>query len=199
MRSPKTRQRTKEGAGFTLIELLIVVVLLGVLMGAVVFSLNPVSDERGLTNLAQRLAQRIELARDRAIQNNQEWGLHVQADGYGFVAFDDTAQRWVPQRQKPFQPDEAPSPLTFAITVEEGGFADIDPGVFMDTTPGAAGASGGDQDKNLPDVVFFSSGEASQFYIDLESSGGGQSVRLSTDGFRPVRVESADAFAAEVQ
>ena len=69
---PRTWPSKPRTLGFTLIELLIVVAVLGILMGAAVLSLNPASDQRALQGFAQRMAQRIELARDRAIQNNQE-------------------------------------------------------------------------------------------------------------------------------
>ena len=62
-------------SGFTLIELLVVVVVLGILLGSAVISMNLGGDQRGMQAYGQRMAQRIELARDRAIQNNQELGL----------------------------------------------------------------------------------------------------------------------------
>jgi type II secretory pathway pseudopilin PulG len=173
------------------------VAVLGILMGAAVLSLNPASDQRALQGFAQRMAQRIELARDRAIQNNQEWGLYVQEEDYGIVAFDDISGRWLPQRQKPFRPDEPPSPVTFTITVQEGGFEDIGAAVFAVGDPGATGITGAEKEKNLPDVVFFSSGEASQFFIDVQFAGSNQTVRLNTDGFSPVRIQEANTLADE--
>jgi general secretion pathway protein H len=184
--------------GFTLVELLVVIVVLGILAGATVFSLNPGSDQRALQGFAQRMAQRIELARDRAIQNNQEWGLQVREEGYGFLAFDDTSQRWVPQGHKPFQPDEPPSPMTFNLTVENGGFEDIDTRVFANGQVDTVGVTGADKDKNLPDVVFFSSGEASQFFIDLQWLNSERGIRLSTDGFGPMRVLDANTLTGEL-
>ena len=191
--SPKPR--TPRTSGFTLIELLIVVAVLGILMGAAVFSLNPASDQRALQGFAQRIAQRIELARDRAIQNNQEWGLYVQEEGYRVVAFDDISGRWIPQQQKPFQPDEPPSPVNFKLTVQEGGFEDIGAAVFTNGDLGDTSNTSAEKGKDLPDVVFFSSGEASQFFIDVQFSDGEQIVRLSTDGFSPVRIQESDALA----
>lgn len=191
---PNAKPSTPRTLGFTLIELLIVVAVLGILMGAAVLSLNPASDQRALQGFAQRMAQRIELARDRAIQNNQEWGLHVHEEGYGVVAFDDISGRWVPQRQKPFEPDEPTAPVNFTITVQEGGFEDISAAVFAAVDPNASGITGAENEKNLPDVVFFSSGEASQFFIDMQFSGSKQTVRLATDGFSPVRIQETDTL-----
>ena len=45
--------------------------VMGILMGAAAISFNMGGDQRGMQAFGQRMAQRIELARDRAIQNNQ--------------------------------------------------------------------------------------------------------------------------------
>jgi hypothetical protein len=42
--------------------------------------------------------------------------------------------------------------------------------------------------------VFFSSGEASQFFIDMQFSDSKQTVRLATDGFSPVRIQETDTL-----
>ena len=60
-------------SGFTLMELLVVVVVLGILLGSAVISLNLGDDQRGMQAYGQRMAQRIELARDRA--NSMRWAI----------------------------------------------------------------------------------------------------------------------------
>lgn len=195
----KNAPRANEASGFTLIELLVVVVVLGILMSIVVFSLNPSSDQRSLQGFAQRMAQRIELARDRAIQNNQEWGLKVGENDYGFFVYDDMERRWLPQRQRPFQPDDPPYPIQFEITVEAGGFSDIEPGVFDPRQTESGSGIDTDSDKDLPDVVFFSSGEASQFFVDVRPLRGEAGLRLMTDGLRPISVATLDTFTGKLQ
>ena len=207
--STKIRRDTRTLAGFTLIELLVVIVILGVLMGATVLNLNPGSDMRALDAYAQRMAQRIELARDRAIQNNQEWGLRVGREDYELLVFDDTSRQWVLQQQKPFQPDEPPFPITFDITVQENGWDNIDAEAFGTLAPTAEVAVSGpgngapelgdNETKVLPDVVFFSSGEASQFFVDVQPQGDKGGFRLATDGFSATSVDAIDPRAGGLQ
>ena len=119
-----------KNAGFTLIELLVVVVVLGILLGTAVISLNVGGDHRGMQAYGQRMAQRIELARDRAVQNNQEWGLRVTREAYLFVAFDELQKQWIPQSQAPFKPDEPPQPVLYDLRVQDGGGNELNTGVF---------------------------------------------------------------------
>jgi len=207
--SVKIRKNTGTPAGFTLIELLVVIVILGILMGATVLNLNPGSDMRALDAYAQRMAQRIELARDRAIQNNQEWGLRVRREDYELLVFDDTSRQWVVQQQKPFQPDEPPFPITFDITVQENGWDNIDTEAFGSLAPTTevavsgtgygAPEPGDNKTKVLPDVVFFSNGEASQFFVDVQPPGDKGGFRLATDGFSATSVDAIDPLTGGLQ
>ncbi len=207
--SVKIRKNTGTPAGFTLIELLVVIVILGILMGATVLNLNSGSDMRALDAYAQRMAQRIELARDRAIQNNQEWGLRVRREDYELLVFDDTSRQWVVQQQKPFQPDEPPFPITFDITVQENGWDNIDTEAFGSLAPTTevavsgtgygAPEPGDNKTKVLPDVVFFSNGEASQFFVDVQPPGDKGGFRLATDGFSATSVDAIDPLTGGLQ
>jgi general secretion pathway protein H len=174
--------------GFTLIELLVVIVVLAVLMGMVTVAFNPASDQRALQTYAQRFAQRIELARDLAIQNNQEWGLKIATQDYQFVVFDELEGRWMPQLQSSFKPDEAPYPLSFRLEILDGTGDDLETGIFATEQ----NQIDNDEDTDItdwsPNVVFFSSGEASQFAIDVLPEAGELGFRLATDGLQQVSV-----------
>ena len=187
-----------KNAGFTLIELLVVVVVLGILLGTAVISLNFGGDQRGMQAYGQRMAQRIELARDRAVQNNQEWGLRVTQEAYLFVAFDELQKQWIPQSQAPFKPDEPPQPVLYDLRVQDGGGNELNTGVFAKAQSNDQEAPSGTDSQQLPDVVFFSSGEASQFALEVVPQNAPrhsvQGFRLVTDGFSPMALEGLDEF-----
>ena len=192
---PVKQQKRRRLAGFTLIELLVVVAILGILLGTAVISFDVGGDQRAMQAYAQRLAQRIELARDRAIQNNQEWGMQVRAETYFFVAFDEHQAQWLRQQQSPFQPDTPPVPIIFRLEVLEGRGA-LNTGIFDQSVN-----DDDDAEQILPDVVFFSSGEANQFAIEIlpadASDDSHVSMRLGTDGFRAVSLYNDDAHDSD--
>jgi len=99
-RSASGRQR-----GFTLLELLVVLVIVGLTLGAV--SLNVLSSpQQVLQNEAQRLALLMQLARDEAIVRNRPIAFEAQGDGYRFVVRE--GNLWVPLDQ-----DEMLRPRSF--------------------------------------------------------------------------------------
>ena len=57
-------------AGFTLLELLVVLVIVGIMLGAVGLNAMP-SDRQIVQNEAQRIALLLQLARDEAIVRNR--------------------------------------------------------------------------------------------------------------------------------
>ena len=68
-------------AGFTLLELLVVLVIAGILLGAVALNAMP-SDSQWLQREAQRIALLLQLARDEAIVRNQP--IAFEADDYRY-------------------------------------------------------------------------------------------------------------------
>lgn len=186
-------------SGFTLMELLVVVVVLGILLGSAVISLNLGDDQRGMQAYGQRMAQRIELARDRAIQNNQEWGLRVSREKYQFVVFDELQRQWIPQPQAPFKPDEPPQPVVYDLRVQDNGGTELNTGLFAQSQDNDQKVLDETGTQELPDVVFFSSGEASQFSLKVvpqnPAEGSVQGFRLVTDGFGPMALEGLDEFS----
>ena len=155
-------------AGFTLIEIMVVLVVIAILMGTVSVGFNSNQEFRSARDYAQRLAMRMELARDRAIQNNQEWGLFIAEDSYEFSYYDDVEGRWIKHGSRPFNLERTKLPLVYDVTVEE-----------------LAGQL--NSDDSVPDLVFFSSGETSRFELNLRIDGMNQrSWSLSSDGFSNV-------------
>ncbi len=76
-------------AGFTLLELLVVLVIVGVMLGAVALNANP-GDRQVLQNEAQRIALLLQLARDEAIVRNQPVAFEADDYRYRFLVRSDS-------------------------------------------------------------------------------------------------------------
>lgn len=85
--------------GFTLVELMVVLVIIGLMSGAVLLTM---SDPRGrLSDDADRFAGRVRAARDRAVVLARPVAIWVGPGGYGFEERRDG--RWVALDAKPLE------------------------------------------------------------------------------------------------
>ncbi len=71
--------------GFTLLELMVVLLIIGITLTFITFSVSTREDEIGME--ARRLAALINLAKDEAILNTKEYGWSFTENEYGFVQF----------------------------------------------------------------------------------------------------------------
>ena len=157
--------------GFTLLEILVVMAIAAVLAGMVVVGFTGADDAQRLRGMAERIQTRIELARENAALRNREWGVHVYPHRYSFVEFDPETGQWVERSQRPFAADGLTRRIRFRVEVE--GFAAAPP----DTDA--------DQDRELPDIILFSSGEATPFAWTLQPAWDATPWVVSCDGLSP--------------
>ncbi len=142
--------------GFTLIEVLLVVVLIGVLMGVAVVSLNPEDPARRLLRERERLQAQIQYARLMAESDQIELGIRLHAEGYEFMRFRQSDRVWLPMSQDAvLKPHKAPGiDLVWRDSLAAG------------KPVATAGAVGG---VRQPDLLLLSSGEATPGVISLSS------------------------------
>lgn len=87
------RSANCSSSGFTLLELLIVLVIVGITLGAVTLSAMP-GERETLQHDAQRIALLLQAARDEAIVRNRQVAFEADADRYRFLLRQDNA--WQP-------------------------------------------------------------------------------------------------------
>jgi len=178
------RRQSSRQQGFTLIEVLLVVVLIGILMGVAVLSLNAGDGDRRLQQAQSALIGQLSYARLQAENAQQEIGVRLQAPGYRFLRYEPATRRWLPVQDDPvLKPQEWPD-LTF-------GWRDNGDPTAAPLTARAAGSSGLSASRQVPerpDFVFLSSGEATPGELTLRvRDGNAQARRLQINDLGDVR------------
>ena len=161
--------------GFTLIELLVVVAIVAVLAGLVGTSFVGSGQNQAMEGFAYRMAQRMELARDRALQRNREWGLYINGGEYQFAEFNELTQTWEPYTQRPFHTESYAMSVQMTAQVDE-----------------YQGRVDADED-SLPEIVLFSSGEVTPFELTIKHITQPSLVWiLESDGFTRIKAQRED-------
>jgi general secretion pathway protein H len=162
--------RARQTAGFTLIEILVVLIIVGLLSALAVFTIGGTSQQRELESEVRKLYVLMQTAAEQAVLNNMELGLQLEEGGYQFVTFHDDTREWNVSEVYIFRHRSFPEWL---VTTE---FIESD-------TPKLASA----EDKLLPDVVFFSSGETTPFEIEFTAGNNNDSIHvIASDGLSPM-------------
>lgn len=139
--SPRSSAR-----GFTLIEIAVVLLVLGIIVGAIGVELHA-TDRVTTRDQSQRLALLVHAMRQQAMLDGQEFGLRFGPHGYRFLELD-AKGRWKPvMRDRLFRPRTLPLGVTLSATVGGSGRAslvEISPGGIL--TPFTAILRDGDSD-----------------------------------------------------
>jgi general secretion pathway protein H len=90
------RLAARDNSGFTLVEVMLVMLLIGLLATTVVMNFSGESREERLAKEAERFQQIFQFVAETAMLKQQEWGLYVQADQYGFLYYSNEDAKWAP-------------------------------------------------------------------------------------------------------
>ena len=147
--------------GFTLVEILVVLLIISILVGVTASRLPSFVDKSDIDAEARRLELLLNMARSEAALDSVEFGFELTDDGYRFLRFDGSTQRWL-SNEAPYQ----------ARRLQEG--------LSLDLQLSSSELSFAS--KNLPAVLILSSGETTPVSLILESSRGHRRI-LKTDGY----------------
>ncbi len=164
MRILPSRFKYSARRGFTLIEVLVVVVIVAIMSATVAISFNGGDRDRRLRAEAFRLAGLLELTRNQAIQRNEEWGLFVDESTISFATFDETNREWVDWEQRPLKEFSLEN-IRLELSIDE-----------QSQVPDSY-ATG-----DLPDLVFFSSGESQKYDLRVQPDWEAAAWTISSDG-----------------
>ena len=105
--------------GFSLLELLVVVAIIGILVGAVVLSLDSVSNDREIEQEMQRLRGMIDLLHEESLMQTRDYGIMFTETGYRFYVFDYQQREWVdPPPDRLLEPRDLPTPLNVSLVLD---------------------------------------------------------------------------------
>ncbi|MDP6376421.1 MAG: type II secretion system minor pseudopilin GspH [Pseudomonadales bacterium] len=162
--------RSSSQHGFSLLEILVVMTIMAVLTGTVVLGATGADKEKQLKGIAERIAIRIEHARQYALQRNTEWGVRLDGDDYRFVEFDAAERKWVEQDYRPFVAERPQVPVRFYLNTE---------GIDLERYG----------KKDLPGIVLFSHGEATPFSWRVEGEWETDPWWINNDGLSATTVD----------
>lgn len=163
-----------QGAGFTLLEVLVVVVIIGVMTTLAVLAIGSRSLDDRLALEARRLHELMVLAADEAVLQGAELGFVQTADGYGFLVLRDG--KWIPLEDAgPLRARPLAPPFYLELRVDGRRVAPL---------------RADDARAELkPQVLLLSSGDATEFTLDLRALEFAPFYRLQGDVLGHLKLE----------
>jgi general secretion pathway protein H len=158
--------------GFTLVEVMLVMLLIGLLATTVVMNFSGESREERLEKEAERFQQLFQFVAETAMLKQQEWGLYVLPDRYGFLYYDNNEGKWA-EADEPAGLRQYTLPRDIALTLELEGLPGEETNLLSQLDWQLDDDEQSDEDSKipvLPQVFVLSSGEISPFQLLLIES-----------------------------
>jgi general secretion pathway protein H len=144
------RERIKLTApGFTLIEVLVVLFIVSIMTGIAVVNLPRFTQTGDFDTEANRLQVVIEMLREEALVQANEYGMRPEARGYKFFVYNQVRQVWELLEEGPFATRDLPPDVRMSVRIEGH---DLKFG-----------------EEDAPPILILSSGEITPFELTIES------------------------------
>lgn len=152
---------------FTLVEVMLVMLLIGLLATTVVMNLSSESREDKLHNQSERFVQLFQFVAETAMLKQQEWGVYITPQKYGFLYYDSNEAKWLPAEEPAsLQAHDLPEHITLQLELE--GLPGADSNLLSEMNWQLDEDDSMPEDNTtpvLPQVFILSSGEISPFKL----------------------------------
>ena len=155
--------------GFTLVEVMLVMLLIGLLATTVVMNFTGESREERLDKEAERFQQLFQFVAETAMLKQQEWGLYVRPDHYGFLYYSIENGKWA-AADEPASLQQYKLPQDIKLSLELEGLPGEDSNLLSQLDWQLDDDEQSDEATEvpvLPQVFILSSGEISPFQLLL--------------------------------
>ncbi|WP_333606958.1 type II secretion system minor pseudopilin GspH [Arsukibacterium sp.] len=167
-------------AAFTLLEIMLVILMIGLLSTMVLLTFGADTPQQKLEKEADRFQQLFQYVSETAMLQQQEWGLYLQADGYGFLYYRD--DKWqLAEHPDGVRPHQLPEPIVLHLELEGLPGEELNLLSQLDwqlEDDDAQQQDDKDKVPALPQVFILSSGEISPFRLSF----------IYKEGFEPQQI-----------
>lgn len=166
------RYKSNRLKGFTLIEILVVLVLLGLISSIAVVSVGMNNQNRELENEIRRIHSLMRFAADESVLQNIELGFYIDSESYEFLEYEEEGNSWIAVADPELRPRNLPEWVSVELTRDD----DIKELPVPE-----------DSEEKKPLLVFFSSGESTEFTLSFFVDGAGKSgYEISSNGYQAI-------------
>ena len=158
--------------GFTLVEVMLVMLLIGLLATTVVMNFSGESREERLEKETERFTQLFQFVAETAMLKQQEWGLYVRADRYGFLYYNNADNKWA-AADEPASLQQYKLPPDITLSLELEGLPGEDSNLLSQLDWQLDEDEQSEEQTEvpvLPQVFILSSGEISPFQLLLSET-----------------------------
>ncbi len=182
--------------GFTLIEILVVVLIIGLVIGIALVAPNNSGPGQKLKDEATRLQVLIEQARERALMEDQEFGLVIDDESYHWLRWSRDEETWQRLQGESFRrhsfgddvqllnlTDESAAKASKTNTSGSGGER------LRSSRRNSSNSQSQGDDIKTPTWIFYTDTQVTPFRLEfMLRNDSRRSIILETDGIGPVKI-----------
>jgi len=172
-------------SGFTLLEVLVVIFIIGVMLGALMLSIESRPEGEMARREAQRIKALIELAREEAILNTAMLGIRFEHTSYQFMQL--AGKKWTVLDDRILRKRDLDETLNLEFEQIEDTDTEQDDQDDQDDQ-----TDQDEKDEDPPQVAIYPTGELTPFRLTLETVGSSSSVSIEARTNGTLTIELPD-------